>query len=192
MPCHRWWALFTGFCCVAPAQGQTPGDTVLARGTWVRITAPALSPAPLIGTLEGRRADSLLWVRKQEERPLSLPLTAVQKLEISQGRHADTWRGGLIGTLAGIGVGALIGLAAGNYECPTTGLPALAAADCLTPEESAAAGAILGAVGGGGLGLLIGSSRKSERWRAVSPEQIRVAWRHQQGRTLAIMAVMER
>ena len=123
---------------------------------------------------------------------MSLPLTTVQKLEISQGGHADTWRGGLIGTLAGIGVGALIGLAAGNYECPTTGLPAPAAEDCLTPGESAATGAILGAVGGGGLGLLIGSSRKSERWRALSPEQIRVAWRHQQGRTLAIMAVMER
>ena len=177
MPWHRWWALFTVFCCVAPAQGQTLKDTVLARGTRIRITAPALSPAPLIGALEGRRADSLLWLREQEERPVSLPLAAAQKLEISQGRHAETWRGGLIGALAGIGLGALIGLATGNYECPTTGLPALAAVDCLTPGESAAAGAVLGALGGGGLGLLIGSSRKSERWRAVPPDQIRVAWR---------------
>jgi hypothetical protein len=64
--------------------------------------------------------------------------------------------------------GALIGFAAGNYECPTTGSDG----DCSSPGESAVAGAILGAIGGGGLGLLIGSSQKSERWRAVSPEQI--------------------
>jgi hypothetical protein len=186
MSCHRWCALFTVFCCVTSAQGQTPIDTVLAAGARVRITATALSPAPLIGTLEGRRADSLLWLREQEERPSSLPLPTVQKLEISQGRHAETWRGGLIGALAGIGAGALIGLAAGNYSCPTTG------AECSNPGESAAAGAVLGAVVGGGIGLLIGSSRKSERWQAVSPEQIRAAWRQQQGRTPAIMAVMER
>jgi hypothetical protein len=81
--------------------------------------------------------------------------------------------------------GVLIGLAAGNYECPTTGSDR----DCSSPGESAAAGAILGAIGGGGLGLLIGSSHTSERWRAMSPEQIRVAWR-QQRRTVAIMAVI--
>jgi hypothetical protein len=86
---RRWWALFAIFCWVAPAQGQTPEDTVLARGTRVRMTAAALSPAPLIGTLDGRRADSLVWRREQEQRPLSLPLKAVQKLEISQGRHAE-------------------------------------------------------------------------------------------------------
>jgi hypothetical protein len=170
MSCHRWWALVTVFCWVTPAQGQTPEDTVLARGTRIRITAPALSPAPLMGTLEGPRTDSLLWRREQDERPTSLPLTTVQKLEISEGSHPETWKGGLIGALAGIGAGALIGLLAGNYSCPT------AAGECSSPGESAAAGAILGAVAGGAVGLLIGSTRQSERWRAVSPGQIRVAW----------------
>ena len=186
MPIQRWCALLVLLSCVAPAQGQTPEDTTVVRGTRVRITAAALA-RPMIGTLEGRGLDSLVWRPEQDERLVSLPLKSVQRLEISQGRRADTWRGALIGALVGIAAGTVVGLAAGSDDCPRTGLAAFGAVDCFTRGEAAAGGAAVGAIGGGVIGLLIGSSRKSERWRTVSPARLHVGWQRDQPGIVTLM-----
>jgi hypothetical protein len=75
----------------------------------------------------------------------------------------------------GAAAGALVGAVAGNDECPEGGLAGIAGASCLTRTEAAAAGAITGVLLGGGIGLLIGSGKKSERWSSVSPARLRVA-----------------
>lgn len=162
------------FWYVSSAHGQGHGEAVVPKGARVLVTVSSL-PSPFLGTLEGVSTESLLWRVEPGDTLATWPLRGVAKLEVSHGQRPNTWRGALIGALAGAGAGALVGLAAGSDECPEGGLAGLAAAGCLTRGEAAAGGALLGVVGGGVIGLLIGSASRSERRRSVSPQRLRVA-----------------
>jgi hypothetical protein len=155
--------------------GQSPAETVVPRGARVRVTAPAISQRPLLGMIQGVDRDSVVWQSEPGDSLIAWPLAAVAKLEVSQGQRANTWRFGGIGALMGAVAGALVGAVAGNDDCPEGGLAGFAGASCLTRAEAAAAGAVTGILLGGGVGLLIGSGKQSERWSSVSPGRLRVA-----------------
>jgi hypothetical protein len=150
-----------------PVPVESQEETRLARGTRIRVTAPVLAMRPIIGTLDTLDEERVTWTPEHGDSILSWPRASLERLEISQGRRANTWRGALLGALSGAGAGLIVGFVAGEDECPENGLAGLAAADCLTRAEAAVGGTVLGAVGGGLVGLLIGSGSKSERWRSV-------------------------
>ena len=124
-------------------------DPVVARvGSIVRITAPSVSPKPLVGTLDGANESHLRLATPAG--PTVIPRNAVQKLEWSRGLHRPVLRRALEGAAilgafgfiygatapdpethdalcgkrlrcaaVGVGAGAVIGLVAASLATPT-------------------------------------------------------------------------
>ena len=131
---------------------------LLRPGVRVRVsTAPQTSqPDWLVGTVTDVSSDRLT-IRSQRDsaREMQWARKDLVRLEVSRGRRSH-WLTGLgLGFLAGGAVGAAIG-----YQ-------ALHEGHDLAPRDAALMGAIPGAVGGGLIGLAIGSGSKSERWQAI-------------------------
>jgi len=140
-----------------------PPGTVIADspeapvpGIRVRITAPHLSSRPLIGTLTALEGDALSLSLEGRPEPITVPRTAVTKWEVSQGRQSHAGRGALWGLLAGAAAGV-----------------ALAAADDADGGWYAVAGAFCGGAGAG-VGALVGSLHKTERWEEVEKKSLRI------------------
>jgi hypothetical protein len=66
---------------------QSPDETVVSRGTRVRVTAPSISQRPLLGRIHGLDRDSVVWRSEPGDSLIAWPLAAVAKLEVSQGRR---------------------------------------------------------------------------------------------------------
>jgi hypothetical protein len=123
-------------------------DPVVARvGATVRVTAPSVSPSPLVGILDGAN-DSHLRLATGAG-PIVVPRNAVQRLEWSRGLHKPVLKRALEGavvlgafgfvfgstakdpnedefcgrrpgcTAIGVGAGAVLGLIAGSLATPT-------------------------------------------------------------------------
>ncbi len=155
----------------ATAQVQQP----IERGARVRVTI--LLPCPDIytscadwrsrhnGTFMAWKADTL--VVQSNGDTLSVPVDRVTRLDVSRGRKTNTGKGAEIGFLLGGVVGAVIGYAS-YEECACLG-------GGVGPETLAVAGAGIGALGGLVAGALIGSSTKTDRWREVPLDRVRVS-----------------
>ena len=127
-----------------PAQQLTPvGDD--AR---VRITAPQL-PAPLFGRVElrDRNKDLLVITTPGADARVSVPLVAVQRIDVSRGRRR------LAGAAIGAGVGFLIGAPYGAAAASEGG-----------DDLAAAAGFLAGGFTGIVFGIPIGFAYAPERW----------------------------
>ena len=145
------WLLVWIFLAGANASAQ---DNVLPLpGALLRVTAPLLSPKPIIGTLvQSTEGEFVLALANSERR--SIPHEAVMHLEWSRGRRGNVGKGVLWGALIG---GTILALVAGN-EC-----------DGGSYELGCSAvffllGAGLGGMGGAGVGSLI----RTEDWADVS------------------------
>ncbi len=124
------------------------------------------APTAVAGRVEGTVVsmdEMSLTVSKDARVPVKIPRQAVTELELSAGRHRRALKGMLIG--AGIGLAA--GLAAPSLNC----------FDCSsspTTSDKLAVGslfALVGAAYGAGIGALV----KSDRWKHVPLERIRVS-----------------
>ncbi len=106
---------------------------------------------------------------------LALPLDSVTKLEVSQARKTNTGKGAGIGFLLGGLVGAVMGYAS-YEECVPQGPRSWS---CIGPnfgsKYAALGGALLGGLGGLVVGALIGSAVKTDRWREVPLDPVRVS-----------------
>ena len=156
----------------ATAQVRQPP---IERGARVRVTRLPICPStycvgpPLqsVGTFWAWEADSLIM--ESNGNALALPLNSVTKLEVGQGQKSYTVEGTIIGLLVGGVAGALIGYASYG-ECESRGLLA-----CWPgPEFAALVGGLVGGLGGGAVGALIGSSVKTDRWKEVPLDRLRV------------------
>jgi hypothetical protein len=141
---------------------------VVKEGSRVRIEIrrEAVVPGtgegvPLVGRIEAMRDDVLVIALKGRATPLSLPRSAIVRLEVSQGRQT-----GGAGFLRGAGLGLFLGAAGGALF----GIAANSSGDGLF-NYSTGDTAALGAIYGGALGVLIGGSLgiafPGERWSAV-------------------------
>jgi len=124
-------------------------DPVVARvGATVRVTAPSVSPQPLVGILDGAN-DSHLRLATSAG-PTVIPRNAVQRLEWSRGLHKPVLKRAIVGAVVlgafgfaygstprdpnenhqlcgdrpkcaaiGTGLGAVLGLIAGSLATPT-------------------------------------------------------------------------
>ncbi len=129
-------------------------------------TCVGRSPRQDVGTFVRWSDDTLLVLSNGNT--LALPLDAVTRLDVSRGRKTNTGKGAEIGFLLGGVVGAVIGYAS-YEECEGV---------CFGDFGSGFAafvGGLVGGLGGGAVGALIGSSTKTDRWREVPLDRVRVS-----------------
>jgi hypothetical protein len=101
--------------------------------------------------------ERLAWARLPEGQGNavreSVPIEALRSLEYCAGgcRASGAIQGGMLGLLAGVAAGALVGLAQGSNSCPSHDVN-----DC-GPFYTAGGKAALGAMAGGVLGIPVGA-----------------------------------
>ena len=140
----------------APTAG--PGDRVrvLAAGAGVQ--------GWLSGTVLSRGTDTLLLQVGDTEAQVAMPLAAIQRLQVSLGRHGHA--------LTGFEVGFLVGAV-------TAGVAYTACQGFLCPEnKNVAAGAAVAAFAGllcGVPGAAIGALIRGEEWENVPLSRVRVS-----------------
>ncbi|SRR6266566_692982 len=142
------------FCTLLLLRGPglaAQGDSV-APGDRVRLVAPPVSQERLIGTVLSRRADTLVLHVPDAAAQVAVPLAAIERLEVSRGRHGHAF--------AGFAVGFLVGAAAEG----------VAYANCqglLCPHRDGAGLAVTTGLLLGLPGLVIGALIRSEDWERV-------------------------
>jgi hypothetical protein len=136
-----------------PAVGQ--GVDAAPPGTRVRVMARGITARPLVGVVNEWRPDAL--VIRSIDRPgtMRIPLPALTRLDVSQGRHSHWVRGGAIGLAAGLAASGLF-LAAFcsdlDTSCHADTVGRVLAIFGLPPTM---------------IGLGIGLAIRSERWERV-------------------------
>lgn len=121
----------------------------------------------LIGHLTNLNTDSVV-VRAPDGTRMAVPIASLQRFELSQGVHNYLRKGawyGLAGGIAG-GVGSALFLVCGERRCQNVG-------------DSRAQYAFILGLGGGlvgtGIGALVGSLIRTERWHEVPLPALRAA-----------------
>jgi hypothetical protein len=159
------------FAVAVPARAQDA--PALAPGARVRITVPSRNLEKQIGTMHAIAGDALVVELLGSSGDLAtpgvaahIPLDSVTRLDVSAGRHRQTWRGAGIGFLVGAGAGLVVGPL--SMECPSYG--------CDTSPGVAAAfgGIVLGGLGAV-VGLVAGAATTSEKWEEVPVSALRAS-----------------
>lgn len=149
------------------AQDELP----LELGDRVRISAPTIQHDPFVGTVVSMDVES--WSLDVEGRTelLVLPLNDMKKLEVSHGSTSRAGRGAIIGGSIGFVVGAVLGY--GLIE--VVNLSNESGGD-VSSVLGAAVGGVIVALPGAGIGALIGSLNKVDRWEDVPLDRIHVVF----------------
>jgi len=159
-----------------PVVAQTPARTLNA-GDRVRITRLGF-PAPVVGAMVSATTDSITFVPVARHilgvPPLqdtaTIARTAVQALEVSDGRHRHPWRGLAWGFAGGAAGGAILG--ALTYEpCYSTEFMGCFLAPANRKDSALLGGAVL-AMFGSVTGLIIGAFYQTDHWHPVTVERV--------------------
>lgn len=131
---------------------QSPADTAAVEpGVRLRVTLDSGALNRIIGVLVSQRPDSL-WLRRGRSSPnLAVPRFRVIQLEVSRGRQSYWRLGAGLGSLVGMGVGALI-VRSKTYQLGDN-----------TPAVQFLASVGIGALIGG----IIGTAIRPDRWQVV-------------------------
>ena len=150
---------------VAPLSIVTAQETPLVKpGDRVRVTAPDQALSKYTGTLAGVYGDTLRLDT------LHVPLQSVTRLDVHRGQKSKAGTGALIGAGVGAAAGvitALVVCAEDNRDCENAGSGLTAAAALVL----GVGGALLGA----GLGAVVGSNVKVDRWEEIPLDRLRVS-----------------
>jgi len=126
-------------------------------GARLRVTAPAVAPKPIVGSLIQITEREIVLAMSASDRTL-VPRAGVNRVEWSRGRHGHAVKGFLIGGAIGAAVFSII-----NAQDPETG-------EAQEYILAALVGAGLGALPGAGIGALV----KTERWAELPVGNLRV------------------
>lgn len=140
---------------------QEPAHVI--PGARVRMTAPTITTARIVGNVMAINADTIILKRASQFSPLAVPLAAVTKLEVSRSRiprGKNSLKGAGYGLLAGITIGGIFGAANTDADAPS-GVYVLA---------GVAFFGSLGLVTGGVIGAVSGN----ERWEQVPLKRLRL------------------
>jgi hypothetical protein len=132
---------------IALRAGAQNADSIRA-GARVRVweTQPTGSSVVLVASV--RSADAASITLDAPAGPITVPRTSITQIDLSGGPSSGPrWRSGLIGGIAGVVGGGLLGVIIGN------------ASNHNAPKFGAA-----GLVGGGVLGAAIGAMHPGEQW----------------------------
>ena len=129
------------------------------------------------GTVLQSGSDSLVVTSDATGDPVVLRRANVGRLEIGDGERRSTLKGFSIGTLIGVGTGAILGLTSGDQKCTAqqqAGVYPCPSNPKTAPEVAVAGGIFLGILGAG-VGTLTGFLRTSDRWVAVGANRVAVS-----------------
>lgn len=154
-----------------PLAAQQLPATMPVAGARARLTVPAAGLAGEEVTIRAVSADSLYFQRSWAGQPLdaSVPLGAIQRVEVAQRRRSHAGAGAAIGSIAGAFVGGALANAAWT-PCTETGWFA-----CFMHPDRATAtglGALGGAVVGALVGVVAGAATGTNRWVEISPRRL--------------------
>jgi hypothetical protein len=140
-----------------PATSAQQGTLPIVPGQRVRVTSKQLV-TPLVANFLESRADTLVFFEGGNGRGIwSLTLDQIDKVETTIGEKKSVGRYMVIGGLLGAGaVGLGAAFYASNYHPGDS-----------TREFNNVKSGLIGAVIGGGIGVLIGSRFGAEKWREV-------------------------
>jgi hypothetical protein len=150
-----------------PALSQLSGpDPVLAvdAGSRVRIAAPVFGSKKQVGTVMSLTGDTLVLRQGATTPNRSVARSDITALEVSRGTHTRKAKGALWGTLIGAGSGAILGYAL--YKEPKCNNQGFGCGITFGPD-SRGSNAAFSAVGGGIVGLLVGTlvgMRATDTW----------------------------
>jgi hypothetical protein len=154
-------ALLLGLLAGLPLVGAAQAASALATGARVRVKAIGSPGAWVQGELVRLTSDSVSILVADNADAVHLPRSSLAQVQVSQGIHARTGHGALLGLGIGAGIGLGIGLTAAATRCTT--------AFCeihVGPDDVLALTAIFGGAGAG-IGALIGAVSHGERWQRV-------------------------
>lgn len=157
------WALIALCFTLQTLGGVAPalGDASHLTGRTVRIWAPSVTQKRITATLVSTNASSItLAPHRTPGDTLELDLESVRIVEVAEGKRSNM----LLGAIAGIGAGALIGLAVGqlNKDNPDS------------PRNDWGRLALGIGVGVGFVaGTIVGIASESEVWKRIPPARLR-------------------
>jgi hypothetical protein len=131
-----------------------PGATVRAKtngtgGNWIR------------GELVAMTTDTVFIREAGGDRTVALPTGTLTQLQVSRGIGTRTGKGALLGLGVGAGTGLLLGVATSLEGCEGF-------CQDVEPGQILVVAVLLGGVGAG-IGALIGSTSRGERWQRLEP-----------------------
>jgi len=122
------------------------------QGSRVRVFAPALSDAPLVGRLVAFGGDSLVLASTSGRARARIPIGELRQVQVSEGRDRSAWA--LKGAVGGGVLGFLLGATALRGQGPEAGLARLVAST-------------VGLIMGGPVGAGLGAYLAPEQWRTA-------------------------
>jgi hypothetical protein len=150
----------------APLAAQTMPSQAIPRGARIRISLKASPEKLLVGTADTLKNDGLSW-RPAVGSSVTLPLSVINTLEMSRGRHSNAGKGAETG-----------GVILGMLSLATFGFMASLPKDDFFRLEGGWRDALLltagGTAAGAGVGALIGSMSSSEHWQNVPLGSVQV------------------
>jgi len=158
------WGPLVPSIVVAQGEAQDVESLGIATGTRVRVIADS-GDAPVVGTIADVRRDGIVFRRQSQLDTQTISYSHLADLEVSQGLHAHPITGFVVGFFGGAAVGAIYGAA--SYSEPKCPPMSFFCFNPITRSQTAEAGALLGALGGGIIGVITGGSIHTERWRKV-------------------------
>lgn len=152
-------------------------DSIVVRpGDRVRLSTDA---GRFVGRLGNRANDSVTIVDAHRNTVVVVAVGTVRTLELSRGERRRTGRGAWIGLLSGTAAGVLTGLVVcGINDCSSSG----AEVDAILAVALGAAGAVAGT----GVGALVGSQIRSERWEEAPIAGLRIGLMRQRSGDLGV------
>lgn len=152
-----------------PANAQAPPP-----GTRVRLSVPCDpngATCVVAGTFVKSGEDSIRIASGEGQSTTGYGLSAVRRIEVGDGYRTHRALGAGIGFVAGAGITYFVTSTGGS----TSPCDRSANQDAMSSTECLGLAAV-GGVAGAGLGFLIGSLFRSERWRNVPLEQFRLSF----------------
>ncbi|NIN73076.1 MAG: hypothetical protein GTO46_14345 [Gemmatimonadetes bacterium] len=168
MIAQRMALLLTILTLAAPTTLIAQQEPPVQAGDRVRVTAPTIDPDMLVGTLVSLRADTCVLKVDDLWLPLALPRTSVTKLEVQRGRKSKAGLGAGVGFVTGAVIGGLLGSYWGQESCGWMEIP------CIKKPAATVLGALGFGLAGAGIGALVGSRIRVDRWEEVPLDQLRI------------------
>ena len=164
----RFMSTFCAVLLVTPVTGMSqmspPGAIQVDAGSRVRIAAPVFGAEKRVGTVVSLTRDTLVLRTGASTAFLPVATSEITALEVSSGTHTRKAKGALWGLLVGAGSGAILGYSLYKEpKCRNDGFGCI----ILIGPDSKASNAAFSAVGGGLVGVLVGTllgMRATDTW----------------------------
>jgi len=148
------------------ADAAATAAPLISCGARVRLRAPSVSTRRIVGRVLSVEADNLVVRIAGDGALREVPLASVVRLETSRGAEPKTVEGAILGLVAGVSTGAVMGYARGEHDCGWFAVSRKELAVCL--------GAGLGALGALEGGIVVGGLLGPEQWDTVRLDRIRL------------------